>query len=95
MEIGTPKKKGRKQMKHYKLKDGTIIKEFQKGTWSIIFKNKRYVTVTTWKGHVEMIIPSYGIIDLGEITNIEESSKRVPIKVHYSKVTVDGHGRKI
>ena len=55
--------------KHYKLKDGTVIKEIQKGVWSIIFGNKRYVTVTTWTGHVELDIPSYGIIDLGEIKN--------------------------
>lgn len=62
--------------KHYRLKDGTIIKEVQKGTWSIIFPNKRYVIVTTWSGKVEMDVPGVGIIPLGEIFQLSETEKR-------------------
>lgn len=53
--------------KHYKLKDGTGIKELQKGIWSIIFPNKRYVTVTTWGKRIKMNIPSTGLIDMGAV----------------------------
>jgi len=49
------------------LKDGTEIQEIQKGTFSLIFINKRYITITTWKGKVEVKIPSVGTFEVGEI----------------------------
>ena len=55
------------KVKHYKLKDGTVIKEVGIGTFSIIFPNKRYVTVTTHGRKVWMNIPSMGPIDMGDM----------------------------
>ena len=53
-------------VKHYKLKDGTVIKEASKGTFSLILPNKRYVTFTTWGKKVWMNVPSMGPIDMGD-----------------------------
>lgn len=54
-------------VRNIKLKDGTIIREQQKGVFSIIFPNKRYMTVTTWKGKVEVSAPLHGDFEMGEI----------------------------
>ena len=52
--------------KHYKLKDGTTIKEVGKGTFSIIFPNKRYMTITTWDGKVKVSAHPIGNFEMGE-----------------------------
>lgn len=51
-------------MKTTKLKDGTEIKEVDKGTFSIVFPDKHYILITTWKGFTEISIPKYGIFEL-------------------------------
>jgi len=54
-------------VRHYRLKDGTEIREQQEGVFAIIFPNKRYILVRTWEGRVELDIPGFGrCIDLGE-----------------------------
>jgi hypothetical protein len=53
--------------RNIKLKDGSIIKESQKGVFSIIFPNNRYITVTTWEGKVKVTAPGIGNFEMGEV----------------------------
>ena len=68
MKSHTPTRNGEIIMtKCYNLKDGTVIREVGKGTFAIVFPNKRYMTVTTWRGKVEVKIPTIGTFDLGDV----------------------------
>jgi hypothetical protein len=51
-------------MKTYKLKDGTEIKETDIGTFAVVFPDKRFIIVTTWKGFAEVEIPTKGTFQL-------------------------------
>jgi len=57
---------GLNMTKNYKLKDGTIIRELQKGVFSLIFPNKRYITITTWEGKVKVSAYPIGNFEMGE-----------------------------
>lgn len=61
-------------VKHYKLKDGTFIEEVQKGTYAIVFPNKRYMLITTWTGKVVVDAAGYAKFEMGETSNIEYPS---------------------
>jgi len=50
--------------RNIKLRDGSEIKETDVGTYAVVFPNKRYIIITTWKGHPEIDIPTKGIITL-------------------------------
>lgn len=53
--------------RHLKLKDGTIIEETQKGVFTLIFTNHRYMTITTWEGKVKVYEPSHGDFEMGDL----------------------------
>jgi len=52
--------------RNIKLKDGTVIKETEKGVFSVILPNKRYVIFTTWGKKAWMNVPQLGPIDMGD-----------------------------
>jgi len=62
-------------VRHYKLKDGSFIEEVDKGTYALVFPNKRYILITTSTGKPIVDIASYGKIELGETTNIVQLVK--------------------
>jgi len=52
--------------RNIKLKDGTIVRELQKGVFSLIFPNKRYMIITTWEGKVKVSAQPIGNFEMGE-----------------------------
>lgn len=52
--------------RNIKLKDGTIIREVEKGVFSLIFTNNRYISITTRTGKIKVSAhPNY--FDMGDV----------------------------